>query len=799
MKRLPGKRILSSILLIILVQAMHSSVQAQQLQLDKLLKDFNTYRESNYQEKLFLHLDRPSYLTGETMHFSAYLVDGSFHKPSGVSSVVYVEVLDRTNTTVLECKLSMHDGAGSGMLFLPATLNSDNYRVRAYTNWMKNYDPAFYFHQVVSIVNPFRGKEASGKPKEDEVQAHFFPEGGNLIAGVSGKVAFRVTNADDTGIDFQGVLLNQHKDTIITFAPLQFGIGHFEFTPLPEDSYTAVITDHKGQRKSFALPAAQEEGYAMKVTDTLDAQVIISLRHVRKQTTSLVGVYLVIHARNRISHAFFTPLVDGSGVVLVNRNDLLDGISHITVFDQGMKPVCERLYFKQPKNLMTLQVAPNQKYYGVRRSVKMDVTAQVGQEVTQADLSVSVYKLDSFPQSGQNIVNTLWLTSELTGNVESPEFYFDSSTETKQAIDNLMLTHGWRRFRWSALTLEQEKEFVPEKNGHILKGKIMHADGTPATKVLTYLSAPGKSINLYAYTSTEKGEVFYEMREFTDKQTVVVQTHPAADSTLRISIDSPFSTAYDSQRIKPLVLTPALKDPILERSIAMQIADIYAMDSVTETSQERGQAFYGTADAVYLLDNYTRFPVMEEVMREYVPGVFVRKRKDGFQFLVADNVHKSVFRESPLILLDGVPLFDEDEIMSTDPLLVRKLEVVQRRWYMGPLTFEGIVSYSTYTGDLNGFKLNPRALVLDYEGLQQQREVYAPVYGNRQQRESRLPDHRTMLYWNPRFTTASDGRVQLEFYTSDVPGIYKIVVEGITRNGEVGSATNVLEVKEPVN
>ncbi len=798
MKQLQSKPLASLVFVLIWVQVFHGSLFAQQIQLEMLLKEFNAYRETNYQEKVYLHLDRPSYLTGETMHFSVFLVDGSFHKPSAVSTVVYIEVLDRTNTTVLESKVAVREGAGNGVLFLPATLSSDNYRIRAYTNWMKNYDPAFYFHQAVSIVNPFRAHESEDKSQASGFQAQFFPEGGNLIAGVSGKVAFRVMNTNDIGIEFKGVLLDQQKDTITTFAPLRFGIGNFEFTPRTGNIYTAVITDSKGLVKTFTIPTAQEEGYGIKVTDTLDNQVIISLTQVSERSTSISGAYLVIHARNRITHALFNPLFKGSGVVLVNRDDLLDGISCITIFNQAMKPVCERLYFKRPENQLNLQVEPNQKLYGVRRPVKLNVSAMAGQKYSRADLSVSVYKLDSFPQSGQNIVTTLWLTSELKGDIESPEYYFDSSKETKQAIDNLMLTHGWRRFRWSELTTKSEKAFVPENNGHILRGKIIQADGSPAAKVLTYLSAPGKSISLYPYTSTEKGEVFYEVREFTNKRKVVVQTHPSADSTLQISIDSPFSAAYDSQVIRPLVLTATLKDHILERSISMQISDIYAMDSVAGTS-ERSRAFYGIADAVYHLDDYTRFPVMEEVMREYVPGVLVRKRRDGFQFLVLDNVHKSVFRESPLVLLDGVPLFNEDEIMKIDPLIIRKLEVLQRRWYLGPLTFDGIVSYSTYTGDLNSFQLNPRALVLDYEGLQEQREFYTPVYGNREKRESRLPDHRTMLFWSPRFSATTDGQAQVEFYTSDVPGTYKVVIEGITPSGEVGSATSILEVKESVN
>src|SRR5690606_30840640 len=110
------------------------------------------------------------------------------------------------------------------------------------------------------------------------------------------------------------------------------------------------------------------------------------------------------------------------------------------------------------------------------------------------------------------------------------------------------------------------------------------------------------------------------------------------------------------------------KDQLIERSVAMQAEDIYK-GSAQFISPERidSTAFYGKPDATYLLDDFTRFPVMEEILREYVPGVFVRKRKDGFQFMVVDKEPNATFRVSPLILLDGVPIFDEDEIMEFDP------------------------------------------------------------------------------------------------------------------------------------
>jgi hypothetical protein len=206
--------------------------------------------------------------------------------------------------------------------------------------------------------------------------------------------------------------------------------------------------------------------------------------------------------------------------------------------------------------------------------------------------------------------------------------------------------------------------------------------------------------------------------------------------------------------------------------------------------------FYGLPDEKYKLDDFTRFPVMEEVMREYVPGVFVRKRKDGFHFRVADKPHKAVFETNPLVLLDGVPVFNLNKIMAFDPLKIKKLEVITSRYFHGPLVFDGLVSYTTYQGDLGGFPLDPKALLMEYEGLQLHREFYAPTYDTAQKLQTRLPDLRNLLYWAPEINTVASGWHQLEFYTSDQDGKYLVVVQGLDANGHVGSFYFPLEVRK---
>ena len=107
----------------------------------------------------------------------------------------------------------------------------------------------------------------------------------------------------------------------------------------------------------------------------------------------------------------------------------------------------------------------------------------------------------------------------------------------------------------------------------------------------------------------------------------------------------------------------------------------------------------------------------------------------------------------------------------------------------------GIVSYTTYTGDLSGFELDPRTVSLDYEGLQLGREFYSPKYDAPKQRDSRMPDQRSVLFWSPNVVTDKEGKQRLEFYSSDLTGEYEVVIEGLTSNGLAGSGKHTFSVK----
>src|SRR5579862_5059646 len=142
MKHVPG------LLKSLIVAAMLMSLFAQNVtaqSVSPIQSSFEKYKRYALHEKVFVHTDKPVYLTGEILWFKLYVVDGTFHKPLDLSKVAYVDVLDNNSVPVMQTKLELKNGIGSGSVYIPVTLANGTYKLRAYTNWMKNFSPDFYF------------------------------------------------------------------------------------------------------------------------------------------------------------------------------------------------------------------------------------------------------------------------------------------------------------------------------------------------------------------------------------------------------------------------------------------------------------------------------------------------------------------------------------------------------------------------------------------------------------------------------------------------------------------------------
>ncbi len=781
-----------SLVVILLFAAIPCTGQQSELRL--LEKEFDSVSVYRFQEKVFVHTDQISYLTGETLWFKAYLVERSSNKLSNLSKVVYLEMTDKNNEVVLKTKIQMTCGVGDGSVFLPTTLPSGNYNIVAYTQWMRNFSTDFYFRQTIRVINPFvkLGQfVASQKPAYD---IQFFPEGGNLVVGLKSSVGFRAVGKNGKGIKFKGSLINQKNDTVAHFVPLKFGLGQFSFTPQLSQHYRAVVIDTTGQSIVTPMPDPREEGYVIHATDE-DNFVKLEVHSKLKDTLlRYQRIYLFVQSKNVKKMVLSVDMINGTASSQLDKRMMGEGVNKIILFDQKLNPVCERSFFIFPKNKFSISAQSDKTSYPTRSKVTLRISPSRPNQSVKT-LSISVYKIDSLALNDPADISAfLWLTSELKGTIESPGYYLQHGGD-KLAIDNLMLSHGWSRFKWEDTSVSEQIKFIPEYGGQLFSGRVMNVDGTPAKGINTYLSVSGKDGRLYLSQSDEQGIVHFDIQDFYGTRKLFLQTNAKIDSTYRIELTNSYAENLGEGPLPEFELSRKLAGTISERSLAMQLQYAFSSQNQTLLTPKSELPFYGAPDERYLLDDFTRFPTMEEVMREYVKGVMVRKRKDEFHFLNLDRPNNGLFTLNPLVLLDGVPVFDINKIMAVDPRKIQKLDVITRQYYLGRLNFNGVVSYFTYDGGMGDY-IAEKANISFVDGLQSRREFFSPVYETPIQAASRIPDRRHLLLWSPHVKADNQGNISVPFFTSDVIGNYHTVVQVLSPDGDPSVAVTDFKVEE---
>jgi hypothetical protein len=795
----PRNSLRSIACLIILTVCIFRS-EAQSDELKGLRTEFEVFSRTYLQERIYVHSDKDYYTAGEILWFKVYNMEKASHELLDLSRIAYVDILDKDKKPVFQGKIALEKGLGSGSFFIPYTVRSGNYLLRGYTNWMKNFGPEGFFQKPITIINPTKKLGLAQNADSLASDIEFFPEGGNLVYGLESKVGFKAIDQDGKAFDFEGLLTNQKGDTVVRFKPLKFGMGSFIFTPEAGNNYLVHILKTDGSVEKPSLPAIYQTGYVMRVARSSRGYLSVTVRASNDNTN--LPVYLIAHDNHNIISARAKLLRAGLAEFEISSDSLKEGMNFFTLFNEEKHPICERLWFIRPAPPLMITAKTEKQEYSRRTKVDLNILSydSTGQGLP-AHLSLSVYRIDSLQHPDPaSLYNYIWLTGELRGEVDSPEYYFQAGDQAEEATENLLLTQGWRRFNWDPARITDSKllEFAPELQGHLVRARVVNkVTGKPAEGVLAYLSVPSAHFQLEAAVSNSEGLLVFNVKSFYGADDIALQAAEPSDSNDRIDILDPFSEKYSFVSEPVFEPRPGISANLIRESIHVQAENIYSYKGLQKLQgwdPKDSTAFYGKPDQSYMLDDYTRFNTMEEVMREYIASILVKKRQGHFYYRVLNYPYKIFFDTDPLVLFDGVPVHDLDKIITFDPLKVRKIELMNRKYFLGSAVFDGIISYTTYQGDLAGFSFDPNVIVLKYDGLQLQRNFYSPVYETKEQVQSRIPDFRKQLCWVPEINTDTNGNGKAVFYTSDETGTFLISLQGITSQGRAGGSLGFFRV-----
>jgi hypothetical protein len=764
-------------------------------------------------EKIHIHFDRDNYLAGETAWFKVYLY--SDYQPDTISTSVYVELMKDPGTVISRNALPVFLGTANGQFELPDTLATGNYIIRAYTATMLNQstgtvneDGGFLYRRSVFIYGKNKSPLAA-TDNDDKPLVGFFPEGGNLVKGFNGILAFKATDKKGMPVSVSGKIFNDKNEQLAVFNTYHDGMGLIELPVLTGASCYALL-DGRPATEKYPLPAVSERG--IRVTVLEHPQGYFFELEQQAGDPSFQAAYMI----GQMQHHLVFRQNFGSGKNqfqgVINTQNLNSGILQVTFFNKDNMPLAERLCFvnnneyRQKAELRTDTID-----FGEKAKNRFSILFK---DTVQGSFSVSITdnELSQLPRREENIFTSLLLTGDINGYVHNPAWYFSSANDSvKTAMDLVMMTNGWRRFRWEQLLTKGLPSSGYKDMSYItLSGKVNYQGiKKPFSDkdLLLFVNAKdGKRSTQFIHTDKEgnfrlDSMIFFDKTRliFSDvrgKKSQYIDVFMNGDSLRRGFIvpvpakTKPFSIStvaesrwkmdYDAIVKANGLMLEEVRLKVQKKSPAQQVEERYTTGAFSgDASKSIDLVNSDEADAYQNIFDY---------LRARVNGLQVAA--DGFDYTLyyRQNSNMSSMGDIPMTLF-----LDEIE---TDPSVIATIPASQIALVKVYSSFAGatgnapggMLSVYTKKGQdyVNGGSI---ANQVAYNGYSVIKEFYSPDY----KREESRPDNRITLLWRPNIILNSISPVlPVGFYNNDRTKQYRVVVEGMTVQGKMLSIETVI-------
>jgi len=340
----------------------------------------------------------------------------------------------------------------------------------------------------------------------------------------------------------------------------------------------------------------------------------------------------------------------------------------------------------------------------------------------------------------------------------------------------------------SAFTSER----VPDYGGEIVRVRVLDATDEEMSFIkgsTVFLSVPGRDSDFYTAQVDDDGTAAFYTRNIYGDTNAVLEMGSGYGAS-HLGIISPFARV-EAEDIPVLPLSEGLRERILSRSLAMQVLQASGADSLHTVLDYPYVSLFGPDSVEYILDDYTRFPLMEELFIEFISEIRIGRSGKSRSIIVNvnDSYRPSGTQFMALVLLDGVPVMEHQRIFDYDPLLVERVVIYPHSFNLGFRTFSGIVNFVTYKHDLPSFTLGDNTRIVDFQG------VSYPVASFLPDTVSGTADMRQTILWHPMLELAPGEERVLEYCPPAYAGRFEAVVEGLSSEGEPVRATASFDVR----
>jgi hypothetical protein len=666
------------------------------------------------------------------------------------------------------------------------------------------------------ITNQFSLKSTAAP-----IDVQFFPEGGDLIEGVAGKVAFKAIAPNGLGIDIKGTATDNTGATVATFSSQHLGMGTFSLTPAAGKTYKATVTFADGSKNSYDLPKVSTQDIAINVAAVSPQRIVLNLicNDAFLQKNKGKRFYIIAQNGQAIFYAAQTGSLNATTYPLSITNKLPSGVAKISLLSSNGDALSERLVFiNKPDDRLSLTLTTPKTIYTGRDNVVMNVSAKNADKPVAADLSVTVIDETKVPydeNSETTILSHLLLTSDLKGYIEKPNYYFNNPTDKTIAdLDALMLTQGYSRIVYkdiAANKLPAGIKFQPE-DGITISGSLRTSAGMPVNRGNVNLEIKDRRISVNTQANTV-GEFTFSKLYFPDSLQAVVSAKGNANSNnfmiilnsdsfqpVTASINAPAAFINIDSAMRPYLLN---SKKIADNSRVLGEVNIRA--TVVPKVQKASHSDNSNLTGLPMMANHT----IDGAMFAACATLYDCLQGQGGLVFDMQTQTLSITRNQmqgdkrPVAIYLNNFMVDFNALRSIDPKTVESVEVFLNDGVSSINRMSGTsgvvvvnskkverikMSKDQITAALDDLMPANSGVKIKPKGFTAARTFYSPRY----EVSKDAPvggDLRTTIYWNPRVNTdATTGAATFDFFNADGKGSYRAIIEGLDADGNIGRA-----------
>lgn len=746
------------------------------------------------QHILYLHFDRNEFSAGDTLWFKAYLANAANYVPLSDAHRINIEMINVQNQVVRVVFVQAKNGVASGYLELPVSLPGGNYLIRAYTDWMKNFDTELFFSQEIFVGNASAAYDSDPRQSRmnrnfnnrlddlaNQWQVAFFPEGGQILLGVENRIAFRATDGLGNDIVVTGEVFGRDRSVISTFQTDIPGYGDFFLNPAYARGYYAVVRNAAGQNQRIALPDPVQTGYTLSASLQQDHVIVEARKNFDVHNSQTSYSLLAISGRGA---EYYQKIAFSAGrfTATLPLADLHTGVLHWVLLDASSKPLAERSQFINNLDFSVVDMSAFPLAVQPADGFEVNINLDLGSKfLGEGSFSLAITSVG--PDADLKL-NTSNLASEflLSGNLRFQNYrvwdYLSSYTGlSRRKLDLIMLTNRWLRMDAQILASGQIPAInFPASSFFRISGRIESPERRPLRNPADVrLRIEGDLPRQFSTTSDSEGNFSFTNVALTGvvsaEISATARNLPGA-SKIRLRPITALTVEYP---ISPLTRHHVSVKGV-RRSPERGVPDFThsAITRLTRDETEGGASLATPDQVIYVRD------LMDQQFR----SVFDVLRTHASGFNVSSG--RVILRGPTTLRGSSEPMFGIDGMFtSRDHLLnMRTTDVDRIEIFKGPSASifgvrgaTGVIMVITRTGT------DMPAVSAQYliTGFQQERTFAGP--GNQAGVESSAPE--TTLKWIPDVRPDSNGEASLWVRFNSKPIGIRLVFQGIDSQGNL--------------